>query len=514
MGAKAKRAKAERKLEKLARQAGVALAYYESAKTTKSRKARRERGSADAAIVRAGTSIREQARHLEQNHDLARGALATLVQNIVGAHGIGIEPQPRTVGGELLEDLASDILHLLRDWSRRPEVTWTHDWASVQRILCRSWLRDGEALAQHLEGTVPFLDHGTYVPYSLEMMEADLLPVDFHGQKITSGVERNAWGRAVAFHLYRRHPGDVTNYASGFGIGNELKRVPAERIMHLKLVDRIRQARGVSVFASVMSRFDDIKEIEESERIAAKVAASMAAAIIKGAPENYQQTGFADPQTGELEPRDLKFRPGMIFDDLLPGESIETIDTKRPNPNVGPFRLDQMRAASSGLGCTASSLSKNYDGSYSAQRQELVEGFGAYSLMSAEFTSQCVRPVYEHFLAVAVASGQLSLPADLDLRTLDDAIYIFPQMPWIDPGKEANAWLQLERAGHASGPEIVRRRGLNPRDVMEQERNWRRQWRDKGEMIEADPANDSGTPLQDTGDTNNADSTSARTRTR
>jgi hypothetical protein len=38
----------------------------------------------------------------------------------------------------------------------------------------------------------------------------------------------------------------------------------------------------------------------------------------------------------------------------------------------------------------------------------------------------------------------------------------------------------LERAGYASGPEIIRRRGQNPRDVLEQEANWRQMQADKG----------------------------------
>jgi len=53
-------------------------------------------------------------------------------------------------------------------------------------------------------------------------------------------------------------------------------------------------------------------------------------------------------------------------------------------------------------------------------------------------------------------------------------------MPWIDPVKEAEAWRMLEAAGYASGPEIIRRRGLNPRDVLEQEANWKKLLAERG----------------------------------
>ena len=443
-------------------------AYYEAGKSDPQRKQRRERGSADRAVHRAGASLREQARHLDQNHDLARGALNTLVQNIVGPHGIQVEPQPRTRSGEIHDDLANQIQQLYDDWSIRPEVTWTHDWASAQRIACRTWLRDGEMLAQTIGGLLPTLDHGTRVPYSIELIEPDLLPLEFNtdsNPRIIAGIEVNGWKRPVAYHIYKHHPGDARLFLRGA----KIKRVSADRILHLKLIDRIGQMRGVSIFASIMLRLDDIKDYEESERIAAKVAASMSAYIRKGAPDTYEPV---INDAGEITPRDLKFRPGMIFDDLTPGEEIGTIDTNRPNTQLEPHRNGQLRAAASGISLTYSSLSKDYNGTYSAQRQELVEGYGAYGVLSSEFIGQFVRPNYLRLIELAQLSGLLTLPADIDALTLGDALYVPPQMPWIDPVKESVAWANLEDNLYASGPEIIRRRGLNPKDVLDNQRRW------------------------------------------
>lgn len=464
-------------------QARQVLSYYEAAQPTTLRKQRKATGSADSEIRRAGHSLREQARHLEQNHDLARGVLAILVNNVVGPTGIGIEPQPRTRSGEIHEDFSRAIEALFRDWMRRPEVTWRHPWSSAQRLAARTWFRDGEVLCQTFSGELQTLDHGTRVPFSLELLEPDFLPLDLDDESkgIRQGVEYNAWGRPRAYHLLKTHPGE------GLLLGSwrDTKRIPAQRIQHLAALDRLHQTRGVSVFASVLGRLDDIKDYEESERIAAKVAASMAGFIKKGTPDFYQQPV---DENGQPVARNLKFRPGTIFDDLAPGEEIGTIDTNRPNPGLESFRNGQLRALASGPGVTYSSLSKNYDGSYSAQRQELIEGWQAYAVLSDEFTGRFVQPLYQQLVNTAVMAGQLVLPADLDPLTLDDALYIAPQMPWIDPLKEANAMRSLEQAGHASGPEIVRRRGRNPRDVIEQEKRWRQKWRDAGELITADPA--------------------------
>jgi lambda family phage portal protein len=443
--------------------------YYEAGKRTGYQKQRRETGSADTAVQRAGTSIREQARHLDQNHDLAKGALNTLVQNVIGPNGIQVEPQPRRPDGSIHDDFAKRIHASYMDWSLRPEVTHQHDWPAAQRLMGRTWLRDGEGLAQTISGTLPSLDHGTRVPFSLELIEADQLPLGLNkagDPRIVQGVELNGWGRPVAYHIYKQHPGDFRLYS----VAAETKPVSADRMLHVKLIDRIGQTRGVSIFAASMLRIDDIKDYEESERIAAKVAASMAGYIKKGSPDRYEEE---TDENGEPIARDLRFSAGTIYDDLRIGEEIGTIDTSRPNVNLEAYRNGQLRAWASSSYLTYSSLSKDYNGTYSAQRQELVEGYGAYGVLASEFIGQFVRPTYHKFLEMALLSGDLIIPSDVDPLTIGDAFYMPPQMPWIDPVKESVAWCNLEENGHASGIEIIRRRGMNPRDVADQQRRWK-----------------------------------------
>lgn len=444
------------------------LSYYEAAKSDRLRKGRRATGSGNDEVKAAGSSLRQIARHLEENYDLALGVLNTLVANVVGPNGIGVEPQPRKADGTIDDELARVILDLWKDWSRAPEVTKQHDWPSTQRLLARSWLRDGEVFSQMISGMSPMLNHGTQVPFSIEMLEADYVPMEMSASApslITQGIELNAWGAPTGYHVHKMPPLESGSLIAG----RNTKRIPADRMLHIKNVHRIRQLRGVSVFASVLTRFDDLKDYEESERIAAKIAASMAAYIKKGAPELYDPSGTDEGQ------RLMKFRPGMVFDDLRPGEDIGMIDTNRPNPNLETYRGGQLKAIAAGAGPTYSSIARSYDGTYSAQRQELVEGYAIYATLANEFIGRIVRPIYEQFIATAIASGKLAIPQGVKLDTLDDATYMPPAMPWIDPKKEAEAWGMLEDRAYASGPEIIRKRGGNPIDVLEQQARWRRE---------------------------------------
>jgi lambda family phage portal protein len=432
---------------------------YEAAEKSHLRPHSHEKGSGNAIVSMTGTALRNQARHLDRNHDIISGGLSTLVQNIVGPTGINIVPTPRDVDGNVVESLVDQIMPLYQAWSKRPEVTWMHDWASVQRLLARTWLRDGEAFAQELRGFVPYLEHGSVVPFSLELLEPDLVPLDLDdaSRRILQGVERNAWGRPVAFHVYKQHPGDAAVFRP------ETKRVAADLIRHVRTIDRIGQVRGISILASTFTRVEDLKDYEESERIAAKIAASMAAVIIKGDPTLYDAETFSGASH-----RKMRFQPGMVFDDLRPGESVQSIDSKRPNPNLEPYRNGQLRAMAAPMRISFSSLAKNYNGTYSAQRQELVEQYGAYGVLAYEFVSQITRPVYERLIAMAVVSGGLVLPRGVTLASAVAADYLPPSMPWIDPLKEINALTAQVRAGVRSLSSVIAERGGRMYDTLEQ----------------------------------------------
>jgi len=448
-------------------------AAYEAADATRLRRRARDFGSGNSAVAGSAYNVRTQARHLGRNHDIVVGALRTLVQNVIGPNGIGIEPQPRDENGEIMEDVAEQLSQLWREWCKRPEVSRTHDYASMQRLKALTLFRDGEVLQQDLLGPVQGLEHSTAVPYSIELIEPDLLPLDYSdaSRNILNAVECNAWGRAVAYWIFKQHPGDPlisnSNFSSGFV--PDLKRVSADMIRHTKLIDRIGQRRGMSILASVLTRLEDLKDYEESERIAAKIAACMAAYIIKGSPQDYEG-GSTNGKPHEK--RHMRFEPGMIFDDLMLGESVGTIDTKRPNANLEPYRNGQLRATASGMSVSFSSLSKNYQGSYSSQRQELVEQYGAYGVLAFEYISQDARPTWERFVSACLLGGELVVARGKSLRGLYDALYLPPQMPWIDPLKEAEAMALLEDHALMSGSEIVRRRGADPRSVLDQVAAW------------------------------------------
>ncbi|QJD58192.1 phage portal protein [Pseudomonas sp. gcc21] len=434
-----------------------AIRAYEAARPSRTHKAKGEPHSADLAIQLAGKSLREQARWLDENHDLVTGLFDRLEERVVGGSGIGVEPLPLDIAGDVHLEFAAQIKAAWSEWSLRPEASGELSRPQMERLVCRTWLRDGEALAQKLRGRIANYTHLTSIPFALELLEPDYLPFDYSeiSKGILQGVERDAWRRVRAYHLYKQHPGDMQGYWMD---STTTKRVESDRVIHIAHRKRIGQNRGVPLLHAVLIRLAEIKDYEESERVAARISAALAMYIKKGNPDAYTPGTQATDRT-------FPIGPGMVIDTLLPGEDIGMIESNRPNPFLEGFRNGQLRAVAAGTRGAYSTIARSYDGTYSAQRQELVEAHLGYDLLQHEFIDYWCRPVYREWLSIAIASRQIQVPADVDPRTIFGAVYQGPVMPWIDPKKEADAWEILVKAGFADEAEVARARGRNPQEL-------------------------------------------------
>lgn len=430
-----------------------AIRAYEAASPSRTHKAKGQALSGTASVGLSSLSIRKQARKLDEDHDLVIGLFDRLEERVVGGDGITVEPMPRDRNGNLLTAFAAQIKAARQEWALKPEVTGEYTLPQVERLVVRSWLRDGEVLAQLVRGTVPLYTHLTAVPFALELLEADYLPLELSDKDkgILQGIERDAWRRVRAFHVLREHPGDFATFSLA------TKRVPAENMLYLALRRRIGQNRGMSLLHGALIRLADLKDYEESERVAARIAAALAMYIKKGNADNFDKSPGPE--------RTFEMRPGMVFDGLKEGEDIGMVESNRPNPLLEGFRNAMIRAVAAGTRSTYSSVARSYDGTYSAQRQELVEGYEGYYLLQREFIDSWARPIHRNWLAMAVASGVLTLPPELDPSTLYSAFYMGPVMPWINPVQEANAWETLIKAGAADEAEVARARGRDPQEL-------------------------------------------------
>ncbi|STB73550.1 phage portal protein, lambda family [Citrobacter koseri] len=145
-----------------------------------------------------------------------------------------MEPQPLGLDGKLHEDFAARISALWSEWSVRPEVTGMFTRPEAERLALRSALRDGEIFTQLVRGPVAGLTHSTSVPFSLELLEADFVPMNLNsvaGQQVRQGIIVNSWGRPTGYRVYKYHPANMARFSA------ELKTVSAETCCILRSGD-------------------------------------------------------------------------------------------------------------------------------------------------------------------------------------------------------------------------------------------------------------------------------------
>lgn len=223
----------------------------------------------------------------------------------MGKNGIIVEPHPVLRNGAIARDLAAEIRTRWSEWSVSPEVTGQFTRPMLERLMLRTWLRDGEVFAQMVSGRINSLTPSAGVHFWLEALEPDFIPMTSdESNRLNQGVFVDDWGRPEKYLVYKSRP------VSGRQM--ETKEVDAERMLHLKFVRRLHQMRGTSLLSGVLIRLSALKEYEDSELTAARIAAALGMYIRKGDGQSYE----ADGNGSKDKERELTIQPGIIYDDL------------------------------------------------------------------------------------------------------------------------------------------------------------------------------------------------------
>ena len=415
--------------------------------------------SQDVATEEAIRTVRDWGRYLDENHDVAGGILDELVKNIVGG-GIVTVPKPLQSDGKTVDmAFAEQIVPVWDRWMRQADTSGELSWYDCQRLTCRGWLRDGEYFLQHITGRQRgYRFARSQVPYRIELLESEMVPEDLSDDEWRMGIRHDGWRRPIEYAVYREHPGD---FVRGFLAipdprSRDIVRVPAPQMTHVKVAKRWPATRGISVFANSVARLYDIKDLEESERIKNRNLSNWIAAIIKSpdVPGHENKT-----ETGQ---RFIDSYGGTVIDTLAVGETIQGVGPDYPITGMPDHIADQHRRLAAGTGTRYSSISKRYDGNYSAQRQEMVESEGLYQMREDTFIAKVCREIYERWLTAAVLDGQIVLPVGMDLEAATNAEYRGPVTPWVDPLKEVQADSLAVEKGFITLEQVQIKRGASP----------------------------------------------------
>lgn len=447
MGKKRKRSKSKQVISRA----------YEAAQSTPLRRAPVGANlSQDNANQQTMGRLLEWARYCDENVPIAISVLDDFVKSVVGK-GIVVIPEPMNDDGSIDQELGSELLHRWKRWMRKADVTGELTFNAAQRLMCRAWPRDGEQFYQHVAGReTGYRFENDETPYRIELLESEMVPFDYQDERRgwLQGIQHNGWNQPTNYAVYKRHPGNQGMSAFGSMVSlDDVKIVPADRIVHLKMVSRWPATRGTTLLHGVIATLYDVKDLEESERIKNRNLSNWVAAIIKS------------PDLIGVETTDDKGRryheqfQGMMIDTLAAGESIQGVGPDYPVANMPEHIADQIRRITGGTGTRFSSVSRRFDGNYASQRQELVESVGFSEMRRDDFVAKGPRSIYEMWAFVEFMTGGTMLPAGMDFERAVNAEYRGPAIPWLDPLKETQADIAAIDADIADIDEVRIKRG-------------------------------------------------------
>ena len=402
-------------------------------------------------LASGGELLRARARQIVRSNPYAANAADSFVANAVGA---GIVPS------SLITDTA------LKDELQRVWLAWTDeadaddltDFYGMQALAARAMFEAGECFVRFRPRRP---EDGLTVPLQLQLLEAEHLPFDKNetsgnGNQIRCGIEFDKIGRRVAYHFYRKHPGDTTDQSNK----GEIVRVPASEILHLYRPQRPGQIRGVPWISPALVKLYLLDQYDDAELDRKKVAALFAGFITKNAPEDNLLGEGAPDATGSAV---AGLSPGTM-QVLLPGEDVKFSSPADVGGSYEMFQYRTLLAIAAALGVPYTNVTGDLKAAnYSSIRAGTVEFRRRMDqFQHATLIYQLCRPVWKRWLETVALSGALSMPGFANDPSKYAAVkWITPKWEWVDPLKDRQAEKIAQECGWKAPSDIIEAEGYD-----------------------------------------------------
>lgn len=420
--------------------------------------------SGDEELYVALEKLRNRSRDLDRNEPLVRGFFDTMRTNVIGPKGMRLQVKARNNRDSNLDTRGNTAVEAAwAEFSMKGNCTPCGQFSmrSLSSLALSCALRDGEAFFQVVFGK-EVGPHGiAFHPFEPDMIDEKKNARLKNGNRIRMGVELNRYNRPVAYWKKRNHPGDQT-FAS---ISDTTEtRIPADNIIHVKMLRRFGQTRGEPSLAPVISTFKMINGHREAELVASRIAAS--------------KMGFFTSESGEQFPVDedgneaaipvTDVSPGTFWQ-LPPDMSFTAFDPSHPSTAFGDFQKNVLMSTAAGLGVSYEELTGDVSGvSYSSLRQVAISERDFYTEVQEWFKEQFMYEVYSRWLNHAFEFGVVRMPVERVGKFLQSSTFRCRGWKWVDPQKEVNAVKEALHLGIMSMTEASDQLGYDLEETFSQ----------------------------------------------
>lgn len=416
--------------------------------------------SADASLFNSLDKLRARSRQLWMSNPYASRFIQMVVGNVLGQDGIRMEAQILREDGTFDDKDSLDLEAIFGRWARPEHCSMNGQlsFLDIQKLCLSTMARDGEVLVRiHNPADSEF-------GFSLQVIECDRLMTRANrdmgeGKRLNMSIEQDKYGKPLAYFIADVLPNDEFT-----GINNpatvKTERVPAEEIVHLYLHERPEQSRGIPWMAQSMRGLHMTEQYREAELVASRLAASKMA--FYSSPDGAGYTGDDITQDGNLV---FEAEAGLM-EQLPQGVTVDTVDWRHPNTNVGDFVKSCLRGVSSGLNISYNALSNDLEGvNFSSIRAGVQEEREVWKGLQSFMTAHLIQPIFDKWLARVILEGAVPFPP----RKIDK----FKSVVWrprgfsyVDPVKDNQAFSKAVQLGVMSRTEVAAQQGKDFKEVL------------------------------------------------
>lgn len=420
----------------VSRQKLTAFSRFDAAKINRQRPQARQNLPAEQI---GGTTERirlmNRARDLDDNFSTMRAILTHFVIHVSGS----LAYQART--GDM--ELDQDVERYLNQWFLECDITGRHSLICLTQLVLRSVLVDG--------------DCGVVIARNGQELKLQTVTADRIGRDIEinpnephyfGGITINEQGKPLKYRVYQRdRSGNYTTFDD----------ISAENFCHVFVPTRLDEYRGRSVLAACLNDAQDVMDLIEYEKMAARWASSQAG-IVKteyGADDEMASVLRGDKDQFGNEIKLTALEPGRI-NYLGTGESMDVFKTSdRPAQafsNFVRYLEDRMCRA---LGTSARVMLDRSSAGPEA-RKDLRQAERTFDFWRYQLEQQFLNKVVRFALLDGAAKKQLP-----NRPEIFGGRWQWAGSVSIDAGRDARADIELWRTGLTTAAELYGEAGLD-----------------------------------------------------